>query len=92
MQDTLNIITAQGVRVSEFNGSKSLSLLAGSLLRVQPDLPDAHHLRGWYDRAGATASVTNISARYVAPAFISFYTKFIHICPLTLVVFSRPWL
>lgn len=57
------VVAVKGVRVSEFNGSKSLSLLAGSLLRVQPDLPEAHHLRGWYDRAGATASVTNISAR-----------------------------
>ncbi|VVC90804.1 replication protein A 70 kDa DNA-binding subunit [Leptidea sinapis] len=57
------VVAAKGVRVTEFNGSKSLSCLASSMVRHNPDLPRAHQLRGWYDNGGADLDVVNISAR-----------------------------
>ncbi|XP_047503959.1 replication protein A 70 kDa DNA-binding subunit [Pieris napi] len=57
------IVAAKGARLTEFNGSKSLSCLAGTVLRMNPDLPEAHKLRGWYDNGGADMDVVNISAR-----------------------------
>ncbi|CAH2096286.1 unnamed protein product [Euphydryas editha] len=57
------IIAVKGARVAEFNGSKSLSCLGSTMLRANPDAPDAHRLRGWFDRGGASADVVNISAR-----------------------------
>ncbi|KAJ2949088.1 hypothetical protein O0L34_g6027 [Tuta absoluta] len=57
------VVAAKGARLTEFNGSKSLSCLAGTMLRLNPDLPEAHKLRGWYDNGGADMEIVNISAR-----------------------------
>ncbi|CAH2048570.1 unnamed protein product, partial [Iphiclides podalirius] len=57
------VIAAKGARLTEFNGSKSLSCLASTMIRLNPDLPEAHKLRGWYDNGGADMEVVNISAR-----------------------------
>ncbi|KAH9644803.1 hypothetical protein HF086_007891 [Spodoptera exigua] len=57
------VIAVKGARLSEFNGSKSLSCLASSMIRQNPDLPEAHKLRGWYDNGGADMEIVNISAR-----------------------------
>ncbi|KAJ8722019.1 hypothetical protein PYW08_004421 [Mythimna loreyi] len=57
------VVAVKGARLSEFNGSKSLSCLASSMIRLNPDLPEAHKLRGWYDNGGADMEIVNISAR-----------------------------
>ncbi|XP_034832124.1 replication protein A 70 kDa DNA-binding subunit [Maniola hyperantus] len=57
------VVSAKGARVAEFNGSKSLSCLASTMLRCNPDVPEAHRLRGWYDNGGANMDTVNISAR-----------------------------
>ncbi|XP_068633685.1 replication protein A 70 kDa DNA-binding subunit [Battus philenor] len=57
------VIAAKGARLTEFNGSKSLSCLSSTMVRLNPDLPEAHKLRGWYDNGGADMDVVNISAR-----------------------------
>ncbi|KAG6456969.1 replication protein A 70 kDa DNA-binding subunit [Manduca sexta] len=57
------VIAAKGTRISEFNGSKSLSCLNSTVLRFNPDMPEAHALRGWYDNGGADLDVVNISAK-----------------------------
>lgn len=57
------VISAKGARLTEFNGSKSLSCLSSTMVRYNPDLAEAHKLRGWYDNGGADMEVTNISAR-----------------------------
>ncbi|XP_050350813.1 replication protein A 70 kDa DNA-binding subunit-like [Nymphalis io] len=59
------VIAVKGARLAEFNGSKSLSCLGSTMLRTNPDLPDAHRLRGWYDHGGASAELVNVSARVV---------------------------
>ncbi|KAI8436718.1 hypothetical protein MSG28_010201 [Choristoneura fumiferana] len=57
------VVAAKGARLTEFNGSKSLSCLASTMIRLNPDLPEAHKLRGWYDNGGDKMDVVNISAR-----------------------------
>ncbi|CAB3221836.1 unnamed protein product [Arctia plantaginis] len=57
------VIAVKGARLAEFNGSKSLSCLASTMLRLNPDEPHAHKLRGWYDNGGADMDLVNISAR-----------------------------
>ncbi|KAJ2999816.1 Replication factor A protein 1 [Globomyces sp. JEL0801] len=47
-KETLNLTI-----VGEFNG-RSLSLSFGSSIQINPDLPEAHHLRGWFDSKGNT--------------------------------------
>ncbi|XP_041979266.1 replication protein A 70 kDa DNA-binding subunit [Aricia agestis] len=57
------VVAAKGARLTEFNSSKSLSCLASTMLRINPDLPEAHKLKGWYDNGGADMEIVNISAR-----------------------------
>ena len=41
------VVAIKGARVSDFGG-RSLSALMSSLLMVDPDIPEAHQLRGWF--------------------------------------------
>lgn len=51
------VIAFKGVRIGEFQG-RSLSMISSSIMTLNPDLPDALVLRGWYDSVGATTSFT----------------------------------
>lgn len=50
-----SIIAFKGTKVSDFGG-KSLSLLSSGTMTVDPDINDAHRLKGWYDSTGRTDS------------------------------------
>ncbi|XP_070773382.1 replication protein A 70 kDa DNA-binding subunit-like isoform X2 [Enoplosus armatus] len=45
------VVAIKGARLSDFGG-RSLSALFSSTVMVNPDIPEAFRLRGWYDRAG----------------------------------------
>lgn len=42
-----SVLAFKGVKVSDFNG-RSLSLLSSGSMTVDPDIDDAHKLKGWY--------------------------------------------
>jgi replication factor A1 len=46
-----SIIAFKGVKVSDFGG-RSLSLLSSGSMMVDPDIDEAHKLRGWFNAAG----------------------------------------
>ena len=46
-----SVVAFKGVKVSDFGG-RSLSLLASGSMNVNPDIDEAHKLKGWYDGAG----------------------------------------
>ncbi len=46
-----SVVAFKGVKVSDFNG-RSLSLLSSGSMTVDPDIDDAHKLKGWYDAQG----------------------------------------
>ena len=48
-----SVIAFKGVKVSDFGG-RSLSLLSSGTMTVDPDIDDAHRLKGWYDASGRT--------------------------------------
>ncbi|KZT02307.1 replication factor-a protein [Laetiporus sulphureus 93-53] len=45
------VIAFKGVKVGDFGG-RSLSMISASTMHVNPDIAEAHALRGWYDAAG----------------------------------------
>ncbi|KAM3875120.1 replication protein A 70 kDa DNA-binding subunit [Diretmus argenteus] len=45
------IVAIKGAKLSDFGG-RSLSASFSSTLMVNPDIPEAHMLRGWYDKEG----------------------------------------
>lgn len=48
-----SIVAFKGVKVSDFDG-RSLSLLSSGTMTVDPDIEEAHRLKGWYDSQGRT--------------------------------------
>lgn len=46
-----SILALKGCKVSDFGG-RSLSLLSSGSLTIDPDIAEAHKLRGWYDSQG----------------------------------------
>jgi replication factor A1 len=46
-----SIVAFKGTRVSDFGG-RSLSLLSSGTMALDPDIPEAHKLKGWYDASG----------------------------------------
>ena len=49
--DEKPVIAFKGVSVSDFGG-RSLSMFSSSTMTVNPDIAEAHGLRGWYDTEG----------------------------------------
>lgn len=54
-----SVVAFKGTKVSDYNG-RSLSLLSSGTMTVDPDIPDAHRLKGWYDSAGRTSNFENL--------------------------------
>lgn len=50
-----SVVAFKGLKVSDFGG-RSLSLLSSGSLAANPDIPQAHRLRGWYDGQGSRAA------------------------------------
>jgi replication factor A1 len=48
-----SVVAFKGVKVSDFGG-RSLSLLSSGSMSVNPDMEEAHRLKGWYDSQGRT--------------------------------------
>lgn len=46
-----SVVAFKGVKVSDFGG-RSLSLLSAGSVSANPDMPEAHKLKGWYDGQG----------------------------------------
>lgn len=50
-----SVVAFKGVKVSDFGG-RSLSLLSSGSVTANPDMPEAHKLKGWYDSQGRSGS------------------------------------
>ncbi|XP_055586552.1 replication protein A 70 kDa DNA-binding subunit-like [Uranotaenia lowii] len=62
------VVLVKGARVSEFGGGKTLGLVGGSVMKLNPDIEAAHKIRGWYERGGCDAVINSVSARSGAGA------------------------
>lgn len=63
------VIVIKGAKVGEFGGGKTISTLLSSIMKINPDIPEAHRLRGWFDNEGVQNNITNISAKSTASRF-----------------------
>lgn len=55
------VLAVKGVRISDYGGC-SLSTAQVSVLKLNPDIPEAHTLRGWYDTLGHETVFTTLSS------------------------------
>ncbi|KAL2140442.1 hypothetical protein VTI28DRAFT_3793 [Corynascus sepedonium] len=59
-----SVVACKGTRVSDYGG-RSLSLLSSGTMAVDPDIPEAHKLKGWYEAQGrdnSFATHSNLSS------------------------------
>ncbi|XP_006891158.1 PREDICTED: replication protein A 70 kDa DNA-binding subunit [Elephantulus edwardii] len=54
------VMAIKGARLSDFGG-RSLSVLSSSTVIVNPDIPEAYKLRGWFDSEGQALDGVSIS-------------------------------
>lgn len=68
------VIAIKGSRIREFMGSKSLSLSGSTVMQINPDIEEAHRLRGWYDSLPSNVEFNSISSRSDVGANSQFLT------------------
>ncbi|XP_066303050.1 replication protein A 70 kDa DNA-binding subunit-like isoform X1 [Branchiostoma lanceolatum] len=54
------VLAVKGARLSDFGG-RSVGSTFSSTLMINPDIPEAYQLRGWYDKVGCNAEAQSIS-------------------------------
>ena len=54
------IVLLKGVKLSDYNG-RTGSVLVSTTIQINPDIPEAHTLRGWYDQGGC-CDIQDLSA------------------------------
>ncbi|KAI9592047.1 hypothetical protein BDF19DRAFT_452987 [Syncephalis fuscata] len=62
--DNQPVIAFKGVRVGDFQG-RSLSMLSSAIMAVNPDIPESHRLRGWYDAQGASVNFSSFTGGHI---------------------------
>lgn len=55
------VVAIKGGRLTEYQGGKSISIGNNSTMQINPDIPKAHQLRGWYDSLSDQHQFSNIS-------------------------------
>ncbi|XP_025413456.1 replication protein A 70 kDa DNA-binding subunit isoform X1 [Sipha flava] len=68
------VVAIKGSRIREFMGSKSLSLLGSTVMQINPDIEEAHRLRGWFDSLPSNIEFNSLSARSEGGANNQFLT------------------
>ena len=59
------VIVVKGAIINEFRGTKSVSAQNSSTILINPDIPEVHQLRGWYDNEGKAMDYKNTAQRCV---------------------------
>lgn len=54
------IVLLKGVKVGDYNG-RTVSVLNNSIFQLNPDIPEAHTLRGWFDQGGSSIDLNDLS-------------------------------
>lgn len=89
------VLAIKNGRINEFGGGKSVSLLQSSVFQINPDITEAHKLRGWFDNVGSTQEQESISSRTGIAGGGKFLIIFVFITVLyflskSLVTFIQP--
>ncbi|OJJ42023.1 hypothetical protein ASPZODRAFT_126218 [Penicilliopsis zonata CBS 506.65] len=71
-----SVIAFKGVKVSDFGG-RSLSLLSSGSMTIDPDIEEAHRLKGWFDAQGRTEDFQShvSSSNATGPSFKTDHLK-----------------
>lgn len=56
------VVLLKSAKVGEWNNGKTLSMGGAAIVQINPDIPEAHRLRGWYDQGGNNSAFTELSS------------------------------
>lgn len=56
------ILAIKSARISDYSG-RSLSVSFNSTMMINPDIPEAHRLSGWYNTTGKTVTATSLTTK-----------------------------
>ncbi|KAG5670389.1 hypothetical protein PVAND_000658 [Polypedilum vanderplanki] len=62
------VVLAKNVRIGEYGGGKTLGTTVSSTVLVNPEMPEAHQLKGWYDNNASKCSFVGLSQRTAGPS------------------------
>lgn len=65
---TQPVILIKNGRITEFGGGKSIAIGSGGSFKINPDMPEGHKLRGWFDNSGGETEIS-VSAKSVVIIF-----------------------
>ncbi len=54
------VVAIKGAKVSDYNGV-SLGGLSSSVIQIDPDIPQCHDLKGWYESEGSKAETNSLT-------------------------------
>lgn len=60
---SMPVVAIKGGRLAEFLGGKSISINNNSTMSINPDIPKAHQLRGWYDSLSDQHQFSSVSSK-----------------------------
>lgn len=71
------VVFLKGAKLGEYNGGKTLSALSGTVIKINPDLPEGHQLRGWFENGGNETAFVTLSTRAgagnISTEFLTFH-------------------
>ena len=56
------MLAVKGAKVGDYGG-RTLSVLAQSTIQINPDIKEAHELKGWFDNGGNAMDMVSLSGR-----------------------------
>lgn len=54
------VVLLKGAKVGDYNG-RQLSVGSNCVFQINPDIPEAHKLRGWFDQGGCDSEIKELS-------------------------------
>jgi replication factor A1 len=54
------VILLKGAKLGDYGG-RNLSITSTTIMQINPDMPEAHKLRGWFDQGGCNAEIQDLS-------------------------------
>lgn len=54
------MILLKGAKVGDYNG-KNLSVASTTVVQINPDIPEAHTVKGWYEQGGCDSEIQDLS-------------------------------
>lgn len=57
------VVFLKGAKLGEYNGGKTIGALQSTVLKINPDLPEGHKLRGWFENGGADGNFVTLSTK-----------------------------